>query len=260
MATGEPFFHWTAESVDARRCQGLKVGSLQNGARLAADATTINGVNAVYCDNGTGLNGQGSVLWHGGDNVPDTQAISTGARVNFAGLTAGENHGIIQTGGPFRNLKGWFGMQVSGAATPTVNLDARSEFGITAINNNHSVSLSTGVWYDFVFTWTGDTTTNGVKLWIDGVNVASYTASRVYNPQPNQRIFICTGQGENAYNARFKVDELFIYDSVIDPSSVTFRDGTTGSLNGASRTKYLFSTEFEGAASGGGGGPTRKLL
>lgn len=246
MATGEPFFHATGESKDARRCNGIGTGTFHDGASLIADASSINGSTSIQCGNAGAL-GRGSLHWTGYNNTPGTAAISMGVRIKFRDVA--NPQGIFATAGPFRNLYNWLDINLGGA---TVNLDARNDLAQTCINNNWSHSFSTGTWYDLLWTWDGTTGANQVKLWLDGVNVTSYTASRINQvDDANVRAFIVLGITENGYNADHDIDEVFIYDSVIDPTSVTFRDGTSGSLNGSARTKYLFSSVYEGGAAGG---------
>lgn len=251
MATGEPYWHWSSETIDAYRCQGLKEGSLHDGATLKADATSINGVTSLQA--GTGSYARGHLQFTGLNNTPGTATISMGGRYKFR--TPGSAMGLLGTGGPFRNLYNWLNLSLG---TATLNTDTRNNLAQTCTNTTYAHSLTTATWYDILWTWDGTTGANGMKLYIDNSNVASYTSARTNNVvDANVRAYIVIGITENGYSADFDCDEAFIYDSVIDPNAVTFRDSTTGALDGAARTKYLFSTAYEGgavAAAGGGGG------
>jgi hypothetical protein len=246
MATGETFFQVTGAQLDAYRCNGKKAAVTTGGAALIADASSINGATSIQLGN-AGAYGAGTVQYRGHENVPLTAANSLVYRVRFNTYPAATTQPMFSSGGPHRTPFNWLGIGINGAGqlAPLGN----NEAGQTALSAlTYTWSPSTGVWYDVCLTWDGSTSANLVKLYIDAVNVANFTATRAYNPTKYLQAFIALGYGDNTVNTDHRIDEVAWYGSVIDPASVTFRDGTTGTLNGAARTKYLFGTAYEGGA------------
>lgn len=114
-----------------------------------------------------------------------------------------------------------------------------------------NITTATGIWsptsgtaYDITVTWTGDTTANGVKIYIDGVLVHQATASGLANFDADEgrmftEIILATGIAQNVDGA-FDYNGFTIWNEVIDPTNVLLESGT-GSLNGASRTSPIDS-------------------
>jgi len=252
MATGEPFFHVTGEQINARVSQGAgEVPIVAGAAALTANLSAINGATAIQLGN-AGAYGFGQLIYEGWENSPTAITNSIVYRVRFNTYPAATVQGLFSSGGPFRLFINQYQLSINGAQQMTMN--ATNATGQVCLTSNiYTWAPTTGVWYDMCVTWDGTTTANAVKFYIDAVNVANFTATRVLpNPVPF-RAFLCLGGGENINNTDSWCDEFAWYNTVIDPTSVTFRDSTTGSLNGASRTKYLLSTPYTGPAATGGG-------
>lgn len=261
MATGEPYFYVNGTQLNAIRAGGPEDATAAGGAGLIADATSINGVNSIRTG-ASGSYGFGQVFWSGYNNTPTTNANSLVLRVKFLTWTGGYAHGVFSSACIHRQM--FARLSIEGTGTPNVRGLYYNEAGQTcdtSIYSTGSASIVASTWHDLVFTWDGTTTANQVKFWIDGTNTDSATASRVYGiSTTNLRSAIAVGIGENINNSHCVFDEIAWYDSVIDPTSVTFADSTSGSLNGASRTKYLFATPSIGFNNSTGGGATRKSL
>lgn len=118
--------------------------------------------------------------------------------------------------------------------------------------NIYVAAPTLNTWLDLLWTWDGTTTANAVKLWIDGTNVGSLTAAVAQGAKDSSRTeYITLGGISNLITARLRVNEVVIWDSVIDPSAVTLTSGS-GALNGASRTAFVDVTTLDGSASAGG--------
>lgn len=125
---------------------------------------------------------------------------------------------------------------------------AANENGQTAVNNVNfgTQNVGTSNWVDLVLTWDGTTTSNAVKFYIDGVLLGQGTASAVLNSTFDWRICNVLGFGGNssANNCRMYVNEMVVWDTVIDPTSVTLTSGS-GSLSGSTRTAFVEVSAFD---------------
>ena len=111
-----------------------------------------------------------------------------------------------------------------------------------------------GTWYDVVFTWTGTNASNGASVYVDGTLLGQATATGDLTSDWSNLFYtefnLGTGNLAGTLNAG-KVDEVVIWDEIIDPTSVELESGT-GSLNGASRTSLVKAAAYDGGAALGG--------
>ncbi len=119
-----------------------------------------------------------------------------------------------------------------------------SNQGIWNNNTIQTAAPTLNAYIDIVWTWTGDTTANGLKLWVDGVNVASLTAPLSWlNPLDPLLTDVCMIGGDNV---RYYFNECAVWDTVITPTSIGLVSGT-GSLNGASRNSFVDVISLDGS-------------
>lgn len=138
-----------------------------------------------------------------------------------------------------------------GLATTTTQLTTIISSGASAtlLFNNAAWAPSTGVWYDVVFVWDGVTTTNGVVVYIDAVALATLSPSAGWEtpfPAGNHNL-LTLGIAASQASARWCIEEVNVWDEVIDPTAVALVSGT-GALDGAARTSLVAGTAFEGGA------------
>lgn len=219
---------------------GNKQGSrsVAAGTVITSDGTAISG---SVIDQSAGTSSS-SVFWPGANNMPDGRAFSVLHRFKpgYSGTPAAAKGlwtlGYIATNcGVSVNLFHW--------TSGKLYMFARNENNQTPINvqTTSDFNPTSGTYYDVVFTWDGTTTANAVKLYLDGVLFQQSTATQAMSSSltSNDWPAIIMGITANAISTNIKTDEFVIWNKVIDPTSVTFADGTTGSLNGASRTKLV---------------------
>lgn len=133
---------------------------------------------------------------------------------------------------------------------------ALNEFGQNCLSgvNFGTQNVGTSDYVDVVFTWTGDTTANGAKVYINGSLLGQATATAAlastFDWSVCQSLWI--GGVASANNTRYYVNEFVVWDSVIDPTSVALTSGT-GSLNGVSRTAFVDVAAFDALNSVGAG-------
>jgi hypothetical protein len=91
-------------------------------------------------------------------------------------------------------------------------------------------SICDNIWHDVLFTWDGTTTTNAVKLYLDGMLVNTSTASQVEIISPSYNLYIGSLYNYLATSFIGCLDEFEVYDHVIQPT--TFLDCKIRSLAG----------------------------
>lgn len=214
------------------------------------DAGAIGGTSLSF---GTG----GALLGHrahygGVGNWPSDQPCSVLMRINFFSLSA-SSEGLFYCGSGGRN--GTYGASTFQAAVDSTNIIVSQSiksglFGVGGTTFAHG-GLSNSTWYDIVITFTGDTTTNGLTVYLDGSSLGSATSTRAWD-SPRAKTFrdLVLGFYNNADRCYYKINEFVLWDEVIDPTSVTLTSGS-GSLNGASRTAFVDADASDGSASAG---------
>ncbi|MCM3131541.1 LamG domain-containing protein [Paenibacillus polysaccharolyticus] len=79
-------------------------------------------------------------------------------------------------------------------------------------------SVCDNQWHDILFTWDGTTKTNAVKLYVDDMSIPAVTATSQLSDATAYAEVLQIGRLSNtSYYARFDIDELEIYNAVIDP-------------------------------------------
>lgn len=252
---------WALRSDNANFSARYSLGSLvgrpaaassANLPTYGADATALGG-------NSFDLSLAGAAtrcLVYSGRDIFSSVAFSVLMRVKFTTIGT---YGLMEiTGSPFAGTPNNFNLyMVSDWRCGFYNQTPAACISPSVI---YATPPSTGTWYDVVFTWDGTTSANAAKLWIDGSNVGSLTASAAAT-DPRDSAYtnqIVIGGIIGASSTRYLINEVVIWDAVINPASVELVGGT-GSLNGASRTAFVDVASFDGSASTGGGFPTYSI-
>lgn len=123
-----------------------------------------------------------------------------------------------------------------------------SHYNANYINYNTTASWSptANTVYDTFFSWDGTTGSGQVKFFVDATSFETTTASAANTT--TYPYFSELHVGNSAplgAPGNFDLNELVIWDEVIDPTSVLLESGT-GSLNGASRTSFVSVAAFDG--------------
>lgn len=243
------------DSLDARFSSAGKSPGLlgTNGpAEVNTDKAGINGSTSIDME-GAFLTSR-TVVYNGMENTPSGLDRSMLIRVNFASMSS--DMGLANLGIMYRNTANYIGMHATSAGEVSftvANVNGQADTGTTA-----SAALTTSTWYDILITWTGTTAANGLEIFINTTSRLQDTTTRAL-PSPfttSDRLSvnnILIGTDSVFVNAHYSVDELVIWDEIIDPTSVALTSGT-GSLS-TTRTAYVDVAEFDGLeATGGGGG------
>jgi hypothetical protein len=215
---------------------------------VAADAGALSGSSIQWAANG---NPKG-MLFAGRANSPNGRVISVLFRFRPAYTTAPAAYhsfwSYVGGCGKWINLE--IGHRTAGNGGD-ITVQAKNE-SATVILNSPSLGAwapTSGTWYDIVFTWDGTTTANSCKAYADAVLLGSATATgsltaswtNLYYTEFN----LGTGNLGGAINGG-RVDEVVVWDEIIDPTSVQLESGV-GSLNGASRTSLVQAAAYDGS-------------
>lgn len=181
------------------------------------------------------------VRFIGYGNLPDMKnGVSVVVRVipRFDGFAPIFQGGLFCFVGPTGNP--WFGLwQNNDGTTYTISTNPMGD-GEFSANSGGPIAYQfvSGTAVDVVVTWTGNTTTNGVKVWYNGVVIAQGTANRnstFDSLKGNLFESICVPNGyAQGMGNKFDLNEFAVYGEVIDPVAM--------GLIGSSRTQWLAST------------------
>lgn len=238
-------------SFDARYSNGGKTPNNYN-ALLEDDAAFIGGKKFNLDRGGVGAR---FLSYPGGLNLPAGKACSillrfsvpyTGTPANLLGLW-GFGRWLAGAG-----YWGTFGAQISNASG-NLQVYQTNETGTAGLNN---AAIATDYSYpaantlmDWLWKFTGDTTADGCKLYINGTLMGSATSTQTW-PDVRNRLLanaITIGQSVAGNSTRISVNEFVIWDEIVDPTSVLLTSGT-GSLNGASRSAFVDVAALDGLA------------
>lgn len=228
-------------SFNARYSSGGKSGQVVATVTNAVDATAIGGRSVVFQ---TPASFQ-LLHWNAASNTPNSRSISVVMRYspNYNGAPAGRRALWAISTGAGTTQPGILQMYHE-VTTGALTIHATNEAGASSINFASFGNWTTGVsgdWYDFVFTWDGTTTANAVKFYIDAASFGTVTAGSALTSSWNNkyRRSILIGGGPTATASSGKLNELWIDDSILDPTSNVSLESGAGLLNGASRTSFM---------------------
>lgn len=213
---------------------------------------------------GSSLNfnsGQNKYVYYPGyRNLPQTRGISVLIRCSLENLSS--YMGLWAIGVQNAVSAGTFYLTQNNTNGNNIVLyDFNNPGANVGVNNTATAwTVSTGTLYDFLVTWDGLTTTNGVKLYQDGSLIRQDTSARAWPAtiDPTQQPSIQLGGIPTVPFINGWINEFVIWSGVVDPTNVLLTSGV-GSLNGNSRTAFVDCIEYDGTTasttSGGGSQP-----
>lgn len=215
--------YWTGNSQPT---SGADVGALSGGL--------INLTNAAnQC-----------LLYEARNNCPDGRPMSGLLRVKmpYTGAPSATSYGFFVLGPQSSTLLNLTMHHM--VTTGQLRMHGRVQ-NTSIILNEQSFGTwtdnETGTYYDIVWTWDGTTTANAFKVYIDAELLGQATATTALPTtfMGKDWKLISLGTGSRQAISNYYLDEFVLWNTVIDPTAVVLADGTTGSLNGASRTSLV---------------------
>lgn len=230
---------------------------------VTANAGSFGGYS-IDLDDGTNYTQYG-LSYNGVGNWPSTVEFSILLSVSFANLTASA-HALFYCGAGGRPDDDSFGVWIDSTNITVRMINSLGQAGINSVTFAHG-GLSNNTFYDISISFTGETTTNGCVVYLNGSSLGSTTSTRHwYDPTdipPTPRLGIHRDlhfglAGNNKANTRYKIREVAIWASIQDFTANFTTESGEATLNGASRTSPLLTTPSDG--SGSGGGSARKTI
>lgn len=221
-------------------------------AAVTTDHAGINGSTSLdFAGSGVGFR---PAIYVGRSNTPAGKPRSVLIRVLFGSFASSNGLFNILGSPAINNMINGIGAYITTGGEVTVYVSnnlAQTDSGVTSGASLTNVVTNGGsaVFHDIVVTWTGDTTANGLEIWIDGTRVLQDTMTRALPTYDENQQDSCSqivlGAGYSVNTVYSFIDEVVFWDEVIDPTSVTLTSGS-GSLNGASRTAYVDVAAYDG--------------
>lgn len=213
-----------------------------NVPTIDADASAISGSKWTCSVAASLFKG---VVVMGGENLTSTNKWSILMRLkpNFSNLppaAAGLFGGSKMSTDTLYWGLGWLNLQTNGTIAGRLYNDVGGQIlnkpsGMTGVYSG----FTTTNWYDFVFTFDGDTSTANFNIYLDGTLKDTEDCTAYNNRDVKDTMFINFCTNNNGWG-KFDVDEIVIWDEVIDPSAL--------SLTGNSRTAHVSVTAFNAAS------------
>ena len=247
------------DSIEARYSSEGKIpgrGGNNAPSEVTTDRPGINGTNSIDMAGTTTT--IRPLVYVGRTNTPLVKPRSVLLRANFVSI--GVSLGLFNMGGDIGLPQNYVGFYLTAAGE--ILFDIANDVGQIVTGTSVSSGIVINTWHDIVLTWTGDTTTNGIEIWVDGVRKYQSTSTRSLPTYDENQQRVCANlvigadSSNSIENCYHYIDECVVWDEVIDPTSVTLTSGS-GSLNGASRTAYVDVDEYDGSASAGGSASQR---
>jgi hypothetical protein len=235
------------DSIDARYSSGGKTGTkIGNTGNITinSDAGYLSGSNIQFAGATVA-----ALHWSGRFNTPNGREISVLHRYSptYTGSPAAARQVMPYIAACPERLGR---IEITHSAAGNLVVTATNEVGTTIINAVTAAAWSpvSGTIYDIVYTWDGTTGANSFKVYVDAVlQGAGITPTAAFSASWTNEYFngICYGNGLTSSLAVSKTDEIIIWDSVINVSSVVLVSGSAA-LNGASRTSLVDVAAFDG--------------
>ena len=247
----EPLFSLRGNSLTPRRNLGAPRGFAAVSSTIASaansDTDNLSG-GLINFTNGTANK---ALIFSGRKNTPDNRAFSILMRVKMAytGAPAG-NRGYITLG----NLNGvgpvlmfWHSV-TTGNITVVMRRQTNNSSCLNSVSFGAWTTNNTGDYVDLFFSWDGTTTANAAKFYINGTLLGQATATNAAEATWYSEYFgtIAVGLAVSATTSNFSLDELCIWDGVVDPTAIVL-DDETGALDGPARTGLVTATAFDGS-------------
>lgn len=202
-----------------------------------ADAST-GLIGSSVLDVSQGASGYRGLRYVAKENFTGTNQYSILIRVipRYTGSPAA-NKGIMSVHGMYN--QGWVVLAHNSTGTKYWRHLSRTNTNLVNHNTTATWSPTADTCYDLLYKWDGTTDANKVNHIIDAVTFENRTASGALDEAAQYfSEFFIGAAPPLSYESGYDVEELVIWDEVIDETSVTLESGT-GSLNGASRTSFV---------------------
>lgn len=251
-----------SDSFTARYSNGgASPGFLRTSAyypTVTVDAAAIGG----YKFAGGSFYGARGLTYPGFKNAPSGLPMSMLVRLRATTLWTTFTQNVMYIGNPM-GAGGYFSREVHSDQSGNIFILSRDDNAGVRVNNvntTHGLSDNTA-YYDIVLTDTGGTDTNGCKLYINGTLKIQTTPTVALSSEylQNNVTLIGCGVGNNKTAMEQDINEIVVWDEVIDPTSVTLTSGS-GSLNGSSRTAFVDVAAYDGTAGNSGGSSLRYCI
>ncbi len=239
------------DATAARYSKDGKTPGVVGTVTTEADAGAIGGNRLNLYQGAIGTRG---LHYIGRKNMPTGRAISVLMRVAFPATgSPATNTGLWSYGGDqgIGAALGQYGFaRLSFLTTGALTLSAVDEANTTAISNvtvKSGFNPTSGQYYDLVWVWDGTTTANKFLFYVDGT--ASTTSNATASMPSTRTLELCQSiklGPSNVGTTGIYINEFVIFDTAIDPTSVTLESGS-GSLNGSSRTSFVAASVFDGS-------------
>lgn len=172
-----------------------------------------------------------SIIWPAWNNWSRNAAFAVLVRVvpNFTGFPP-DNEAVITLSDPNNSYFG--GLSIRWNSDGTLSINGKSEFGsnVIAFDTVATVAGVTGVAMDIMVSWDGVTTTSGVKVGVDGVQIEARNAAASWADYSSDRgtcpiVAVECGSGPaSSLVANFRINEVVLFDNA---ESVTYTPRTT---------------------------------
>jgi len=251
----EPLFSLRGDSLTPRRNLGAARGftSVTTGITTAANADSDNLSGGLI--DFTSASASKALIFSGRKNTPDNRAFSLLMRIKigYTGAPAG-NRGYITIG----NLNGVGPiLQVFHAVTSgnIVVVQRRQADNSACLNSVSFGALTTNTandYLDLFFSTAGTTAANSASFYVSGTLLGQATPTNAMEATWYSDFLsaIAVGLATSATTSNFWLDELCIWDGVVDPTAITLVSGV-GALDGPARTSLVLATALDGSVNTG---------
>jgi lipopolysaccharide export system protein LptA len=233
-----------ADSLNLRRAGGSQHGQAI-GAAVTADASSL-GDTRIDMTGGTGKN----IIYESRGNLFDGRAGSALIRIkaNVTGAP-GASYALFNLGPPTTAL---MSMGFQHHTTNQLRVHAINELGSVLASEASfgTLSLTSGTRYDLGISWTGDTTSNGTKAYLDAVSLGNVTLGGNFSASLMSYFWkmFCLGISNRVSTSNLSIEEFVLWDEIIDfTGNVTLESGS-GLLNGDARTSYVSAAALDGSS------------
>lgn len=200
-----------------------------------------------------------SYSYNGVGNWPSTKPFTLVMRAAIIGMADGFTRALFYCGAGGQPDPDSFAAWITPTDIVVRQKNWAGQVGINSVTFAHG-GITDGTFYDFGFTFTGDASTNGCKVYLGNSLLGQTTSSRTWdNPliaPPTDRIgehrdLQIGYAGNNVNNTRFLLNEFYLDDTIWDLTANVTTDSGSEAL-GTSRTGFIATTAYDGSASAGG--------
>ncbi len=248
---------------------GDKIGTDFSGLAPVATANTVawyraegNGKDSAGSNNATIVGGgvtyapgqEGQAFQFDGSSYLQTSLIdhySTGVSFDVWINTTETGNPVLMDDGGGTTVASGIDLALGNGVAQFYGSRSINGVGNFLLSDNASPGINDGKWHHITATWTGDTTVNGVKLYVNGVLVAQGTAASAISG--GSEPLTLGGSGLHAYQ-RYSglLDEAAVFDRPLTPAEIAQIQAAGGhGVAVANATGIQFSTGASGNTIGG---------